>query len=573
MPTTVTSPMIGQKLGSFLIEAEIGAGAMGVVYRGVRDTGKTRVAAVKVIGVEQMAKGKAFERFVREAEILEQFRHPNIVRYLARGKQGKTFYYAMEFIPGRTLDGLVEEGGALPWEEVARLGVQICDALQYAHEHSVVHRDLKPSNLMVTIDGDIKLTDFGIAKDLDATALTATGRTMGTAAYMAPEQIRGTPEVSHKTDLYALGIVFYQMLTGELPFQGTSAVVLMHCQMNEPAPRASAKTQVIPVALDDLVHKLMAKAPTDRPWDAAAVAVTLRELLDKHEAGQPIPMVWPEVGSPASNPPTRSVETLKPKKTGKKKKKKHAMEQLRDLAPALGLVAALLVVGSLIAYVVWPPSADYLFSQAEPLMKSEKREDWLRAQSMYLDELERRFPTHPYKAQTDPWYDRLALTSAERRAEVLEKSAVPGFKKAEGQGESLYAAVFPEAEAALKRFDDQDAVRRWRDMAASLEKDNTRADRGWLLLARKKAAQIETAIQERAGTIVGLLTRANQVELDGHPEQALAVRRDVLERFGKYTDAAVLLEPVRASLADEKKPDATGNAAPPVEASPTPAPK
>src|SRR5579875_1543245 len=110
--------MIGQKLGSFLIEAEIGSGAMGVVYRGVRDTGKTKVAAVKVIGVEQMAKGKAFERFVREAEILEQFRHPNIVKYLARGKSGKTFYYAMEFIRGRTLDRLIEERGPVPWDEV-----------------------------------------------------------------------------------------------------------------------------------------------------------------------------------------------------------------------------------------------------------------------------------------------------------------------------------------------------------------------------------------------------------------------------------------------------------------------
>ncbi|HEY2156557.1 MAG TPA: serine/threonine-protein kinase [Isosphaeraceae bacterium] len=568
------STMIGQKLGSFLIEAEIGAGAMGVVYRGVRDSGKTRVAAVKVIGVDQMAKGKAFERFVREAEILEQFRHPNIVRYLARGKQGKTFYYAMEFIPGQTLDGLIEAGGAMPWEEVARLGVQICDALHYAHEHGVVHRDLKPSNLMVTIDGDVKLTDFGIAKDLDATALTATGRTMGTAAFMAPEQIRGTPEVSHKTDLYALGIVLYQMLTGELPFQGTSAVVLMHCQMNEPAPRASAKTQVIPVALDELVLKLMAKSPTDRPWDAAAVAVTLRELLDKHEAGQPIPMVWPEVGSPASNPPTRSVETLKPTKMGrKKKKKKHAMERLRDLAPVLGLVAALVVVGSLIGYIVWPPSAAYLFRQAEPLMNSEKREDWLRAQSMYLDELERRFPDHPYRAQTDPWYDRLALTSAERRAEVLEKSAVPGFKKAEGQGESLYAAVFPEAEAAIKRFDDLDAARRWREMAASLEKDNSRLDRGWLLLARKKADQIERAIKERAAKVAELLVMATQAHAAGQADQALKLRRDALERFSKYTDTAALLDPVRAMLADEKKPDATGDGTAPVEAPSTGSPK
>ncbi len=565
--------MIGQKLGSFLIEAEIGAGAMGVVYRGVRDSGKTRVAAVKVIGVEQMAKGKAFERFVREAEILEQFRHPNIVRYLARGKSGKTFYYAMEFIAGRTLDGMIEETGPLPWEEVARIGIQICDALHYAHEHSVIHRDLKPSNLMMTKDGEVKLTDFGIAKDLDATALTATGRTMGTAAYMAPEQIRGTPEVSHKTDLYALGIVLYQMLTGELPFQGTSPVVLMHLHMNEPPPRASAKVQVIPVALDDLVLKLMGKSPTDRPWDAAAVALTLRELLAKQEAGKPIPMVWPEVGSPASNP-TRSVEALKPKKkSGKKKKKKEPLERLRDLAPTVGLVAALLVVGAMIAYFVWPPSAAYLYAQAEPLMESPDREGWFNAQSMYLEPLDRRFPDHPYKAKTEEWHDKIALTSAERRAEILDKSAVPGVSKATGQGEGLYAAVSPEAAAAIKRNDDLDAARRWRDMAASLEKDNTRADRGWLLLVRKKAEDIDAAIKERAARVAELLAKADEAAQKGLHDQALALRRDALDRFSKYTDTAELLAPVRALVAEEKKPAAPVNDAPPTEKPPADAPK
>ena len=111
----------------------------------------------------------------------------------------------MEYVDGETLEKIIQDRGALPWREVVELGIQICDALHYAHERGVVHRDLKPSNLMVTADGKIKLTDFGIAKDLDATALTATGRTLGTAAYMAPEQIRGTPAVSHKTDLYAPG--------------------------------------------------------------------------------------------------------------------------------------------------------------------------------------------------------------------------------------------------------------------------------------------------------------------------------------------------------------------------------
>src|SRR5512135_266345 len=196
--------MIGEQLGSYRIEAILGTGAMGVVYRAINDS-TGRQAAVKVISGEVGQKGKLHERFRREAEILQQFRHPNIVRFLALGRFKGTSYFAMEFVPGETLEQMLRRRGPFPWREVVDLGIQLCDALHYAHEHGVVHRDLKPSNLMITTGGELKLTDFGIAKDLDATALTATGRTLGTAAYMAPEQIRGTPAISHKTDLYAMG--------------------------------------------------------------------------------------------------------------------------------------------------------------------------------------------------------------------------------------------------------------------------------------------------------------------------------------------------------------------------------
>ena len=200
----------------------------------------------------------------------------------------------MEFVEGSTLEKSIVDRGNLPWLEVVELGIQICDALQYAHQHGVVHRDLKPSNLMLTTtDGKIKLTDFGIAKDLDATALTGTGRTLGTAAYMAPEQIRGNPPVSHKTDLYALGVVLYQLVVGKPPFEGSTPVVLMHSHLNEPAPRPSARIHEIPKALDELIVTLMAKSPTDRPWDAAAVGFKLTELRDKASRGASIAMVWP----------------------------------------------------------------------------------------------------------------------------------------------------------------------------------------------------------------------------------------------------------------------------------------
>src|SRR5260370_33253605 len=125
----------------------------------------------------------------------------------------------MEYVGGESLDQALKRRGRLTWEEVSDLGRQICAALQHAHEHGIVHRDLKPSNLMITSDGTLKLTDFGIAKDLDVTQLTSANCTVGTAAYMSPEQCRGEKNLSHKCDLYSLGVLLYELLTGQKPFQ------------------------------------------------------------------------------------------------------------------------------------------------------------------------------------------------------------------------------------------------------------------------------------------------------------------------------------------------------------------
>jgi serine/threonine protein kinase/WD40 repeat protein len=278
--------MIGEKLGSFRIEAVLGTGAMGVVYRGTNEsTGKP--AAVKVISGEIAKQGKAYQRFKREAEILQQFRHPNIVHFLAVGRFKGTSYFAMEFIAGETLEQMISRRGPIPWREVVDLGIQICEALHYSHEHGVVHRHLVPSNLMVNEQGQIKLIDFGIAKDLDATALTMPGQILGAPAYMAPEQIRGTPAVSHKTDLYALGNLFYEMLTGQAAFTGSSAAELMHGHLNQAPPRPSARVPEVPKALDDLVVKLMAKSPDDRPSHAVVAGLVLAQLCDAVEKDAP----------------------------------------------------------------------------------------------------------------------------------------------------------------------------------------------------------------------------------------------------------------------------------------------
>ena len=546
--------MIGQKLGSFLIDSELGSGAMGVVYKGIQD-GKDRPAAIKIIAADQMGKGKSFERFLREATILEQFRHPNIVRYLARGKSGATYYYAMEYVAGETLDAVLSRDETMPWRQVVALGIQLCDALHYAHDRGVVHRDLKPSNLMLNERGQLKLTDFGIAKDLDATALTATGRTLGTAAYMAPEQIRGTPEISHKTDLYALGCVFYQMLTGQPPFSGTSPVILMHAHINQAPPRASLKVEEIPRALDDLIVKLMAKNPTERPWDAALVGQTLRDLQEKDARKDTVAMVHAEPGTIGSLP-TRAEATQAtdsgPRPSRKKKGKK--ADRRRELLTTLGLAAAGVVVAGLIAYVVWPPGARYLHDHAAALMASTDPLDWIRARDEYLEPLDRRFPRHEYRAETDGWRDRIDLREVARRAEILEKPNLAAFSKPKTEAEAFYQTSFTEADAALKLHHDLDAEEIWTHMARQLAPldGQGRANRGWQLLAQGKADELKQVIAQRREVVAGLLRKAVVPDNFQGNEAALKYSRDTLNdlitRFAAYPDVAEIVAAARTML-------------------------
>jgi serine/threonine-protein kinase len=542
--------MIGQKLGSYRIEGELGTGAMGVVYRGFNEV-KNKPAAVKVISVEQMGKGKAHERFIREAEILEQFRHPNIVKYMGRGRAGGQYYYAMEFITGPTLEKVLRERGTLPWKEVAALGVQLCDALQYSHEKGVVHRDLKPSNLMITEHGQLKLTDFGIAKDLDATALTGTGRTLGTATYMAPEQIRGTPDISHKTDLYSLGAVFYHLLTGVPPFNGPTALVMMHAHINEPVKRPSDKVEEIPKALDDLVIALMAKSPQERPWDAQAVGEILRDLVQKATRKETIKMVWPEPGSPESMPTRADMFDVTLLKKSKALKKKDPAQTRREILEVAGLVLALALIGGVIGYLLWPPSAGYIYRKAEVLMASPDPMEWLRARDEYLDRLDARFPKHPYKEQTEAWRDRIDLRDVERRAEVLEKTNLSGFSKPKTEAEDQYQTIYTEVVAAQKRKDDREAGRFWRLLEKQMDTGG-RLNRGWMLLARAKAEASEKIVDRRRETVATLMNQATVasqlIDHDLARKRASEILKDVIQRFGDYPEVTDYVSQAKAVL-------------------------
>jgi DNA-directed RNA polymerase specialized sigma24 family protein len=200
----------------------------------------------------------------------------------------------MAYVPGTTLEQILTERGKLPWAHVVRFGIEISLALCDTHLSGMIHGNLRPSNLLVSEQGRIKLTDLSVTEAPDVPPPAGVGRMSATTAYLAPEQIRGTPATGPKTDLYALGGVLYRMLTGDVPYQGTASNVPLQHYVKEPPPPPRTKVANIPAALDDLIIKLMANDPADRPMDAATVGMALIELWEKIGRGEPIPLANPQ---------------------------------------------------------------------------------------------------------------------------------------------------------------------------------------------------------------------------------------------------------------------------------------
>jgi eukaryotic-like serine/threonine-protein kinase len=273
----VEKPMLGR----YQVEKELGKGAMGVVYQG-KDLKIGRVVAIKTMALSQEFDGDeltdARERFFREAETAGRLQHPNIVTIYDAGEEHDLAYIAMEFLKGRDLVDYCKEGNLLPMQRVATIVERIATALAYAHKNSVVHRDIKPANVMYEHSSDtVKVTDFGIARITDSSK-TKTGLVLGTPSFMSPEQIAGK-KIDGRSDLYSLGVMLFQMLTGVLPFRGDSMAELMYKIANDEAPDIRIVRADIPQKLADVVAMSLSKWPETRYQDGEQFAVDLRAVL------------------------------------------------------------------------------------------------------------------------------------------------------------------------------------------------------------------------------------------------------------------------------------------------------
>jgi serine/threonine-protein kinase len=272
--------MINQ-LGRYEIVGELGQGAMGIVYK-AKDPLIDRVVAIKTInlGLALDEKEEYEGRFYQEAKAAGRLNHPNIVTIYDVGKSGDVAYIAMEFLQGRELrDIMNDDGGLLPVDQVLDIVAQVALGLAYAHEHEIVHRDIKPSNIMVVRDGHAKITDFGIARMTSSSVRTQTGMVLGSPKYMSPEQVMGKA-LDQRSDIFSLGVMLYEMLTGRPPFNGENINAIMYQTVNAvPAPPSTVNSAV-PEMANFIVAKALSKGLEDRYQNAKDFAVDLRACRD-----------------------------------------------------------------------------------------------------------------------------------------------------------------------------------------------------------------------------------------------------------------------------------------------------
>jgi serine/threonine-protein kinase len=267
--------------GRYILGESLGSGGMGEVYL-AHDGVLERDVALKVLRSQYAGDEEFAERFRREARSAASLSHPNIVQIYDRGEaEDGTSYIAMEYVPGGTLKEQIRRRAPFRARETAAVGAQIADALGAAHERGVIHRDIKPQNVLVTASGDLKVTDFGIARAASAVTSSASGAIFGTAGYISPEQSLGEP-VGPASDLYSLGVVLYEMLTGELPFAADNSIAVCMKHVNEPPRPPNLLNPDIPEGMNALVLMLLAKHPTDRYGSAMELLTDLERVRDGH---------------------------------------------------------------------------------------------------------------------------------------------------------------------------------------------------------------------------------------------------------------------------------------------------
>ena len=539
-----------RKFGPFEIESQLGVGGMGIVYRATYlKTGQT--VALKVLAPALSEDEGVKKRFAREMEILQRLEHKNVVKYYGGGTFDGQHFYAMELLEGGTVEDLMKKKSRLSWEQTIEVGKSVARALEHAHYYGIIHRDLKPANLFLTKAGRLKLGDFGIARDTGRTALTAAGKTVGTYAYMAPEQITGDPPVSKKTDLYAMGCVLFELLTGRPPFQADNAAQMLMQHLEMKPPRVSSICPDCPIWLERLIEKLLEKNPEDRYYDALAVHTALKDVLKKVAEGASIAKqtIAGDMTVVDRNQDPELKKALGKKKRKRKKKRQPFYERAWFLATCLVLLIAV------VTWAVWPMNDAQRFAKGKQMMtraaQFEPDDDerillFQDARDKYFEPLLEKSPDGPYAAEVKAFLQEIEIDTLRRRAEVKIRLG----RDPSGAAEQLYM----DARRAEKKGDRMRALGRYSRLIKLVE--GREKDRPYLELAEQRRAVIygKGSSDDLQELVRDALKRADAHRKKGEAASARELWEAIVNEFRDNKELTPLVEKARAKLADLQKP-------------------
>ena len=540
--------MIGQKLDNWIIEAEIGRGAMGEVYRAHAVDTPDQPVALKVMARELAREPHFQQRFQREIDILRKLTHPHIVKLLGSGLHASTAYFVMEYVEGADLDAVMRarKPPRLPWPEVVIIAMQVASALKHAHDRGVIHHDLKPSNLLRAHDGTVKLSDFGVAKLFARPPESLAGSMVGNVTYIAPECAQGKP-LSRRSDLYALGGVMYTLLVGRPPFVGRTVieVVHKHCHALPEHPREWVPE--IPDELARLVLGLLAKNPAHRIGDAGILLHELEDFRAKMQRQErwPADLSWSQPPEPVSNGQPERLYPL-PVSDHYEVNRRATRWYETPLAKMICLLSGLTVCVLLIVAVLlgWhQPSAESLYAKALPLLASGDPDDLERAWSEYLDPMEQLYPNHPYAAE---------LTAARQLREDLATQRYALAKGKPRQYTSEAERLYQVGVRAYQNADAATARRIWSKLVEVFADLPTQ--RRWVRLAELGLRRLDEVTTLTPGVyppltaVEEVLRHARQLRAAGQSRQADAL----LEALEELYRDDVRLSEVQALIRRER---------------------
>jgi len=598
--------MLLEQLGPYRIGRQLGKGGMGTVYAAV-DTQSDTPAAVKVLAPQLAIQAGFRERFEAEIESLKKLHHSNIVQLFGYGQQEEVLFYAMELVEGISLEDELAHGRRFDWREVCQIGIQLCRALKLAHDHGVIHRDIKPANLLLSKDGNVKLTDFGIARLFGNTGLTNEGGVLGTAEYMAPEQADGR-KITHHCDLYSLGGVMYALLAGRPPFRSQSLLEMLQMQRYstpEPVRRFAHDT---PEELEQIIMQLLAKEPTERFPNALLLSRRLeamqkalsipKETADGNGAAAAGPsrssprqakatigveeggahLRLTQTGAPASATSDFSLAAVKSDNESvldepqpqavtrfttmdEERQRAAAIEERRReplVTPTnIILALALLAIIGLVIYSLQPPSADALYVRIDRVVEAndlrrlpEARDDVARFLKLY--------PADPRAAEVAEIQEKIerASNSVAARNVVQAKLLVRRHPLSPLGSEFLEAVKLAETDPARALVRLQAIV----DLYERPEKEAP-GIRDFVEAARQQIPGLEERVDaltaERRALIEDRLQHAAKIEAT-NPQEARRIRQAIVDLYEDEPWAAAAVAKAKNELTAERTgvPDA-----------------